>query len=135
LALAIFVAGNADNEVSATNYKELQIHNHSGYGIEEIYLVHSGSPSWKENVITKFGYKSLENKKYMKLNYNSDYESWCFKIVFHNGATRVWDDPRCINLNGAWKIAISNTGEKEVDGRMIFAVSKNDNTLKLKQNR
>lgn len=124
LTLLLVIGGSMANTAQAKIWKNLEIHNKTGYEIKALYLVPYGSSHFGEEQINARGYSSFPNNTYLPLSYNAEHSKWWLKIVFMNGATREWSGNNTVDLSGAYKITISSIGQDK-NGRENFRWQKN----------
>ena len=103
----IFSMAFANNVVSA-EWKNLEILNHTGDTIKELYVSMSGASNWGDNLLNS----NLENGSRCNINYDSEYTYYDMKIVFTSGRWIYWTDDSKMNLNDAWRITIYKNGDK-----------------------
>ena len=118
--MAAFLVAAVQMPTASAAWKDLQVLNHTGYAIKNIYITSSGYGKWGKDLLGQY---NLSNGSSKTISYNADYTYYDVKIVFMNGAYREWKGNSRINLNGAWRITIYKKGER--NGTMIFSISKN----------
>lgn len=118
--LAAFLVTAVQSSAFAA-WKDLQVVNHTGYEIKNLYISSSGSGSWGKDLL---GNSTLANGSSKTISYNGDYTYYDLKIIFMNNSHREWTGNQRLNFNGAWRITIYKS-RTDSNGRMIFSVSKN----------
>lgn len=100
-AVALFIVGFA---ATAFGAKNIQLKNNTQIIVTEIYLSHSGTDDWEEDIL---GDKVLPPGETWPLNISGSYPLWDIKMIGENGAEAVFYS---IDFNRYTKITLNKDG-------------------------
>ena len=121
LVAAVFVASFICTAEAKNN--PIQIQNDTGYTIKNLYFAPKGS-SFGNDRIADAGISALNDGETLSLLYDDSYSEYSLKIVFNNGAARVWNKNSSFDVSGAYKITIVSNGTNS-RGIEVFSIRVN----------